>query len=192
MTKCIKMRGKKGEWHPDPDDPPRRRANKVRGHGTWDRDRPPVFGIVGRQTGHVRLAVLHPSTRNELEPQVLGATVPGACVNSDEWEGYSHLEEADRCHVTVCHAPGKREWARDDDGDGIREVHNNTWKASGQDFAITFAAFVACTRSTSINTWRFSNGPTMSKQPRSASFVPCSAPSPHTPHEPRCFVMCSK
>ena len=22
--------------------------------------------------------------------------------------------------------PGKREWARDDDGDGVREVHNNT------------------------------------------------------------------
>jgi len=52
--------------------------------------------------------------------------VPGACVNSDEWEAYPHLPEADRCHVTVCHAPGKREWARDDDGDGIREVHNNT------------------------------------------------------------------
>ena len=26
--------------------------------------------------------------------------------------------------MTVCHAAG--EWARDDDGDGIREVHNNT------------------------------------------------------------------
>ena len=52
--------------------------------------------------------------------------MPGACVNSDEWEAYPHLPEADRCHVTVCHAPGKREWARDDDGDGIREVHNNT------------------------------------------------------------------
>jgi len=28
--------------------------------------------------------------------------------------------------VTVCHTPGKRVWARDDDGDGIREVHVNT------------------------------------------------------------------
>jgi transposase-like protein len=26
----------------------------------------------------------------------------------------------------VCHKPGSREWARDDDGDGIREVHCNT------------------------------------------------------------------
>jgi transposase-like protein len=30
-----------------------------------------------------------------------------------------------------CHAPGKREWARDDDGDGIREVHNNTLEGIG-------------------------------------------------------------
>ena len=52
--------------------------------------------------------------------------MPGAGVNSDEWEAYHHLPEADRRHVTVCHAPGKREWARDDDGDGVREVHNNT------------------------------------------------------------------
>jgi len=29
-----------------------------------------------------------------------------------------------RRHATVCHA--KREWARDDDGDGVREVHDNT------------------------------------------------------------------
>ena len=31
-----------------------------------------------------------------------------------------------RGHATVCHTPGQREWARDDDGDGGREVHNNT------------------------------------------------------------------
>jgi len=120
------MRGKKGERHPDPADPPRRRANKLRGHGTWERDRPPVFGIVGRQTGQAHFAVVHHSTREELEPRVLGGTVPGACVNRDEWNAYHHLPESDRRHVTVCHAPGKREWARDEDGDGVREVHNNT------------------------------------------------------------------
>jgi len=36
------------------------------------------------------------------------------------------LAGAQRNHVTVCHTPGKRVWARDDDGDGIREVHVNT------------------------------------------------------------------
>lgn len=40
---------------------------------------------------------------------------------SDEGHGYTRLR---RPHGTVSH--GKKEWARDDDGDGIREVHINT------------------------------------------------------------------
>ena len=42
--------GKKGELHPDPDDPPRKRANKQRGHGTYDNDRPPIVGT-GKRAG---------------------------------------------------------------------------------------------------------------------------------------------
>lgn len=120
------MRGKKGKKHTDPADPPRRRANKKRGHGTWDGDRPPVLGIVGRDSGELRLTVLHHSSRAEIEPEVLQATRPKTTVNTDEWKAYGHLTEKDRLHATVCHKPGQREWARDDDGDGIREVHCNT------------------------------------------------------------------
>lgn len=120
------MRGKKGVPHPNPDDPPRRRANKVRGHGTWDTDRPPVQGIIGRETGCVRFEVVRNSAREDLEPGLLKATQPGAVVNTDEWKAYNRIPEAGRVHVSVCHTPGKRVWARDDDGDGIREVHNNS------------------------------------------------------------------
>ena len=49
--------GEKGVLHPDPEDPPRCRANKVRGHGTWDNDRPPILGIVGRESGQMRIEV---------------------------------------------------------------------------------------------------------------------------------------
>jgi hypothetical protein len=49
--------GEKGVPQLDPEDPPRRRANKVRGHGTWDDDRPPILGIVGRDTGEFRLDI---------------------------------------------------------------------------------------------------------------------------------------
>ena len=55
--------GKKGELHPDPDDPPRKRANKQRGHGTYDNDRPPIVGTVGRESGQVRLRVIHNTDR---------------------------------------------------------------------------------------------------------------------------------
>jgi transposase len=118
--------GEKGVPHLDPEDPPRCRANQVQGHGTWDKDRPPVLGIVGRETGQLQLIVKHNSARVDLEPSVLSATKEGATINTDEWGAYNHLSEQQRNHVTVCHTPGKREWARDDDGDGIREVHTNT------------------------------------------------------------------
>lgn len=45
-------------------------------------------------------------------------------VYTDEWGSYNPLPELGRGHATVCHKAG--EWARDDDGDGIREVHDNT------------------------------------------------------------------
>ena len=52
------------------------------------------------------------------------ATEPGTLVNTDEWKGYDGLPAMSRPRPTVCHAAG--EWARDDDGDGVREVHCNT------------------------------------------------------------------
>jgi transposase len=116
--------GEKGVPHDDPDDPPRRRANKVRGHGTWENDRPPVCGVVGRESGQVRLTVAGHSDGETLRGVVGGATVPGAMVYTDEWGGYNGLPEMGRGHATVCHKEG--EWARDDDGDGVREVHDNT------------------------------------------------------------------
>ena len=118
------MRGKKGILHPDPADPPRRRANRRRGHGTFANDRPPVTGVVGRESGEVRLEVVEHSDRATLEDGLDRATLEGAKVYTDEWKGYGRLAEMRRGHATVSHAAG--EWARDDDGDGIREVHDNT------------------------------------------------------------------
>ena len=115
------MRGKKGDYHGDPADPPRRRANKQVGHGTYDNDRPPVVGTVGRQTGQARLRVVHHTDRKTLEHHVHTFTLAGTQVYTDDWPAYNHII---RPHATVCHAD--KEWAHDDDGDGIREVHTNT------------------------------------------------------------------
>lgn len=47
----------------------------------------------------------------------------GVCY-TDENSAYNHLSTPLLDHRTVCHSA--KEWARDDDGDGINEVHTNT------------------------------------------------------------------
>lgn len=115
------MRGKKGEHHLDPEDPPRRRANKRRGHGSYETDRPPVIGTVGRSTGQVRLRMVEHTDRQTLVPHVHRYTDIQATTYTDEWRAY---EQVQRKHRTVCHSV--KEWTRDEDEDGIREVHVNT------------------------------------------------------------------
>lgn len=119
--KCFRMRGKKGKKHADPCDPLRRRANKQKGHGTHENDRPPIVGTIGRESGQVRLRVVKHTDGKTLEHHLAQFTQSAAVANTDEWQGYNHIA---RSHVTVNH--GTHEWARDDDGDGIREVHINT------------------------------------------------------------------
>jgi transposase-like protein len=116
----ISMRGKKGVKHVAPTDPPRRRALKLKGHGTYANDLVPVVATLGRRTKSLRLQVIRRTDAATLEAHVRRYTRPGATVNTDDWKGYNHLP---RRHRTVNHRV--KEWARDDDGDGIREVHVN-------------------------------------------------------------------
>ena len=120
-TKCFKTQGKKSEPPPNPLDPPRRRANKRKGRGTYAKDRPPIVGTVGRESGQVRLRGVHQTHKETLLAHVHQFTELSATVYTDEWRGYSGLN---RWHATVCH--GKRQWAPDADADGIREVHTHT------------------------------------------------------------------
>lgn len=61
--------------------------------------------------------------------QEVGESLPahrndeGTCY-SDESPAYNKVGSERMSHATVCHSA--REWARDDDGDGVREVHVNT------------------------------------------------------------------
>lgn len=82
------------------------------------------MGTVGRESGLVRIEVKHRARKLDLEPQVDAFTRPGSTCNTDEWKGYNGVAAMGRTHRTVRHA--EREYARDDDGDGIREVHINT------------------------------------------------------------------
>jgi transposase len=92
--RCIKTRGKKGVPHTDPADPPRKRANKVRGHGTWENDRPPVVGSFGRESAQARLDVCESNRIADLQPHIEAFTIPQASVNTDEWRGYNRVTES--------------------------------------------------------------------------------------------------
>ena len=83
-----------------------------------------MTGVAGRESGEIRLEVVANSDRQTLEDGVDRTSLEGTMVYTDEWGAYNHLSEMHRGHATVCHAD--REWARDDDGDGVREVHDNT------------------------------------------------------------------
>src|SRR5512135_1961540 len=126
-TRCTRTRGKKGIAHDDPDDPPRRRANNRRGHGTFATDRPPIAGVVGRESGEVRLDVLGSAGGEELEEVIDDTCLGETTVNTDEWNGYNRVGgRHGRVHRTVDHSGPKCTWAIDADGDGVREVHCNT------------------------------------------------------------------
>ena len=87
-------------------------------------DRPPIVGLVGRDSNQLRLEVCPDAKQETVMPLVKEATEPEATVYSDEAHTYRPLDETNRDHHTVRH--GQREWARDDDGDGHNEVHTNT------------------------------------------------------------------
>lgn len=116
--------GEKGEVHATASDPPRRRANKREGRGTMHNDRAPVVGVVGRETGQMRLAVVEDTRQTTVQPLVEDATWSNATVCSDEAGSFVQIGQSGRVHLTVNH--GSHEWARDAKGDGQREVHDNT------------------------------------------------------------------
>jgi transposase-like protein len=83
-----------------------------------------VLGVVGRSSGRLRLRVMAEATEARAVPAVRAAARPGAAVSTDESAAYRRLAWDGYRHATVAHS--RKEWARDDDGDGTREVHCNT------------------------------------------------------------------
>lgn len=106
------------------DNPPRQRANKARGRGTAENDRPPIVGVVGRETDKLRLDVTPDATEDTLHPFVTKTTSEDLTLYTDGNPAYQSIEDTAREHLTVKHSD--HEFARDADGDGINEVHDNT------------------------------------------------------------------
>ena len=64
-----------------------------------------------------------------IRPIIEAAVAKGARVHTDEYPSYARLEAWGYRRATVCH--GRGEYARDEDGDGFREIHvdamEGTW-----------------------------------------------------------------
>ena len=59
-----------------------------------------------------------------IEPVIRAGVAEGTRFYTDEYDIYARLPAWGYDHRTVCHSRG--EYARDEDGDGFREVHVNT------------------------------------------------------------------
>jgi transposase-like protein len=77
--------------------------------------------VIGRESGQVRLRVVDDTQSQTLCSFVERFTQAEALVYTDEYQSYNALR---RVRDTVCH--GRKEWARDDDGDSWFETHTNT------------------------------------------------------------------
>jgi transposase len=129
--------GRKNTPHPHPADPPWRRANKRKGHGTYANERPPIISIVSRDTGEYRFWVCdHAAKRTGDDLIAQNVPVVSTLFYTDEWQGYHGSHAA---HASVRHSA--HEWARDDDGDGRREVHCNPCEGAGAALRTYLRAF---------------------------------------------------
>ena len=82
-----------------------------------------MLGIIKRN-GEVFVKMLDNVQQKSIKPIIEANVKKGSLVYSDEYCIYDRLEEWGYQHKSVCHS--KREYARDDDGDGFCEVHINT------------------------------------------------------------------
>ena len=97
--------------------------SKLRGRGTLETEKPPVFGMIARG-GDLVIRMLENVQQTTIEPIIKATVVTGTLIFTDEYNIYSRLESWGFEHKTVCHSTG--EYARDEDGDGFCEVHVNT------------------------------------------------------------------
>ena len=156
---CSRTRGKKGDEHFDPLDRPRHHANPRRGRGTYANDRPPVLGVVGRETGQIRLRVVDNTRSLTLCAFVEPFTQLDALVYTDEYQSYNALK---RVRETVCHS--LREWGVTTMAmAGVKSIPIVT-KACGRDCVIFCVLFAVSTSATCLNMSLFTSFMSISRR----------------------------
>jgi transposase len=77
-----------------------------------------------QRDGWVVLQMLANVQQKTIRPIIEARIARGALILTDEYDIYARLEQWGYSHQSVCH--GRGEFARDEDGDGLCEVHVNT------------------------------------------------------------------
>jgi hypothetical protein len=153
------MQGKNGvPTHPA--DPPRRRANARPEHGSGANDRPPVGGASRRESGPIRLTVAERSDGETLEAVARRASRPMVTVTTDKWCGSNGWPKIGRSRAPVGRAAG--DGARDDDGEGVREVRINTLEGLWTGLRKFRRPFRGVNKVDWTSPWRGSSGATTS------------------------------
>jgi transposase len=95
------------------------------------------MSIISRETGEQRFWVCDHADRRTCA-DLIAENIPleSTILYTDEWQSYHGSYTA---HATVRH--GINEWARDDDGDGRREVHCNSCEGAGAALRTYLRAF---------------------------------------------------
>ncbi len=96
---------------------PRKRGLKIKGRGSYSKDKPPVIGMVERKSGTIHLDVTLDVKQDTMKPIVERHIEKGSKVYTDEYSVYDFLGSSGYLHESVNHSAG--EYARGD-------VHINT------------------------------------------------------------------
>ena len=80
--------------------------------------------MVGRTSGELRLIVCTDTQQTTITPKIEAYTEPVVVLYTDGSNAYGRIEKTGRSRRSVNHSEG--EWARDADGDGLKEIHCNT------------------------------------------------------------------
>ena len=86
------------------------------------KEKPPIFGMI-RRGGEVVIRMPANVRQVTIGPLIKRTIAPGTLVYTDEYDIYGRSVEWGYGHETVCHAAG--EYARDDDGYVLLDVHIN-------------------------------------------------------------------
>lgn len=94
---------------------PRKRGLKLRGRGTWEKDKPPIIGLLERG-GKAVLKVAKDVSKKTVD-RLMELVGKGSVINTDDFKTYTHLKRDGWDHRIINHSLG--EYAKED-------VHTNT------------------------------------------------------------------